>query len=192
MSEKQRPGRILTPDGFVSGLMTFDTHVLAIETEAVADSAPMILPGFVDLHVPGGGGADVMQGADAVRTAARLHARHGTTSFLPATITAPEDDLTAALAGIAEVQEERFSGEARVLGAHMEGPFINADRLGAQPPHARPPEAEFLAAVCAGKNRETRYPGTRNRGWHGRHRNFGAGRNRGADWPYRRRLRHRL
>lgn len=151
MSEKQRPGRILTPDGFVSGLMTFDTHVLAIETEAVADSAPMILPGFVDLHVPGGGGADVMQGADAVRTAARLHARHGTTSFLPATITAPEDDLTAALAGIAEVQEERFSGEARVLGAHMEGPFINADRLGAQPPHSRPPEAEFLAAVCAGK-----------------------------------------
>lgn len=149
MSEDQRVGRILTPDGWVAGRIVFDTHVVAIEPGAVASGAPRIIPGFVDLHVPGGGGADVMQGADAVRIAARLHAQHGTTSFLPATITAPEDQLRSALAGIGTVQGERRSGEARVLGAHMEGPFINAARLGAQPPFARGPEAAFIADVCA-------------------------------------------
>lgn len=109
--------------------------------------APHIIPGFVDLHVPGGGGADVMQGEAAVRTAALLHARHGTTSFLPATITAPEEELVVALAGIGKVQTERQPGEARVLGAHMEGPYINQARLGAQPPFARDPDPAFLAAV---------------------------------------------
>ncbi|MDE0780351.1 MAG: N-acetylglucosamine-6-phosphate deacetylase [Alphaproteobacteria bacterium] len=151
MSEEQRVGRILTSSGWVAGRIVYDGHVLAIEPGAVALGAPRIIPGFVDLHVPGGGGADVMQGADAVRTAARLHARHGTTSFLPATITAPEEELISALAGISEVQAKRASGEARVLGAHMEGPYINGGRLGAQPPFSRDPESKFIASVCAGQ-----------------------------------------
>lgn len=149
MNQEQQVGRILTPEGWVAGRIVYDTHIRAIEPGAVPDGAPAIIPGFVDLHVPGGGGADVMQGADAVRTAAKLHARHGTTSFLPATITAPREDLEVALSGIGEVQSEREAGEARVLGAHMEGPFINAEKLGAQPPHARDPEDDFIAEVCA-------------------------------------------
>ena len=151
MSEEQRSGRILTSDGWVEGNINYNTHVLSIEPGLVASGAPQIIPGFVDLHVPGGGGADVMQGADAVRVAARLHARHGTTSFLPATITAPQDELASALGGIGSVQTERGSGEARVLGAHMEGPYINAGRLGAQPPFARDPDSNFIASVCAGQ-----------------------------------------
>ncbi len=147
MSESQRTGHILTPDGWVDGRVDFDSHIVVIEEDEVPADAPYIIPGFVDLHVPGGGGADVMQGEAAVRTAARLHARHGTTSFLPATITAAEDELISALAGIGEVQTERQSGEARVLGAHMEGPYINAARLGAQPPFARDPDPAFLEAV---------------------------------------------
>jgi len=148
MSEAQRAGHILTPDGWVDGLIAFDTHVETIEVNEVPTDAPFIIPGFVDLHVPGGGGADVMQGEEAVRTAARLHARYGTTSFLPATITAPEDELVVALAGIGKVQSAREPGEARVLGAHMEGPYINAARLGAQPPFARDPDPAFVDVVA--------------------------------------------
>ena len=96
MSDSHRSGHILTPEGWVDGRIEFDSHVLAIEEGEVAADAPFIIPGFVDLHVPGGGGADVMQGEAAVRTAAQLHAHHGTTSFLPATITAPEDELVKA------------------------------------------------------------------------------------------------
>tara|TARA_R110002110_G_scaffold284986_1_gene499091 strand:+ start:72330 stop:73430 length:1101 start_codon:yes stop_codon:yes gene_type:complete len=144
MRDSHRAGHILTPEGWVDGRIEFDSHVLAIEEDEVAADAPFIIPGFIDLHVPGGGGADVMQGEAAVRTAARLHARHGTTSFLPATITAPEDELVKALAGIGKVQTARETGEARVLGAHMEGPYINAARLGAQPPFARDPDPAFV------------------------------------------------
>ncbi|MEP4887380.1 MAG: amidohydrolase family protein, partial [Alphaproteobacteria bacterium] len=147
MSESQRAGHILTPDGWVDGQIAFDSHIVAIEEGEIPADAPYVIPGFVDLHVPGGGGADVMQGEEAVRTAAQLHARHGTTSFLPATITAPEDELVAALAGIGKVQTARQPGEARVLGAHMEGPYINAVRLGAQPPFARDPDPAFLEVV---------------------------------------------
>ncbi|MGB0625413.1 MAG: N-acetylglucosamine-6-phosphate deacetylase [Alphaproteobacteria bacterium] len=148
MSNSERSGRVLTPDGWVEGRIAFDSHILSITEDEVPDNAPRIIPGFVDLHVPGGGGADVMQGEEAVRTAARLHARHGTTSFLPATITAPEDELVAALTGIGNVRSDRRIGEARVLGAHMEGPYINADRLGAQPPFARDPDPAFLSAIA--------------------------------------------
>ncbi len=149
MSEQRRIGRILTTEGWVSGQLVHDTHFRVVEAGAVAVDAPRIIPGFVDLHVPGGGGADIMEGDDAVRTVARLHARHGTTSFLPATITSAQDELSSALDGIAAAQAERGSGEARVLGAHMEGPYINPDRLGAQPPHAREPDPAFLEQVCA-------------------------------------------
>ncbi len=150
MSEQRLVGRFLTPKGWISGQLVHDTHIRALESGAVASGAPRIIPGFVDLHVPGGGGADVMQGADAVRTAARLHARHGTTSFLPATVTAPQDVLSEAFSGIGVVQGAREPGEARVLGAHMEGPYINPGRLGAQPPHPREPDTEFVDSVCAG------------------------------------------
>lgn len=149
MTESERAGHILTPDGWVDGRIAFDSHVLTITADEVPDAAPHILPGFVDLHVPGGGGADVMQGEDAVRTAARLHARHGTTAFMPATITAPEDELVAALAGVGAVQADRRPGEARVIGAHMEGPYINAARLGAQPPFARDPDAGFIETISS-------------------------------------------
>ena len=149
MSEQRRIGRILTNEGWVSGQLVYDSHFRAVETGAVAADAPRIIPGFVDLHVPGGGGADVMEAGDAVRTVARLHARHGTTSFLPATITAARDDLEDALSAIGLAQAERGEHEARVLGAHMEGPYINPERLGAQPPHAREPEPDFVDAVCA-------------------------------------------
>ncbi|MBT4905410.1 MAG: N-acetylglucosamine-6-phosphate deacetylase [Rhodospirillaceae bacterium] len=147
MSESQRAGHILTPEGWVDGRIEFDSHIVTIEEDEVPTDASYIIPGFVDLHVPGGGGADVMQGEEAVRTAAQLHAMHGTTSFLPATITAPEDELITALAGIGKAQTERQTGEARVLGAHMEGPYINEAKLGAQPPFARDPDPAFLEVV---------------------------------------------
>jgi N-acetylglucosamine-6-phosphate deacetylase len=147
MSESQRAGHILTSGGWVDGRIEFDSHIVTIEEDEVPTDAPYIIPGFVDLHVPGGGGADVMQGEEAVRTAAQLHARHGTTSFLPATITAPEDELITALAGIGKAQTTRQTGEARVLGAHMEGPYINEAKLGAQPPFARDPDPAFLEVV---------------------------------------------
>lgn len=137
----QLRGRILTDDGFLAGVLRFDRHVAEIDVggESV-EPGPWILPGFVDLHVHGGGGGDVMAGEEGLRGACRFHACRGTTSLFATTVTAPTNRLEAALVGVREVRERPGEGEARVLGAHLEGPWIHPDRLGAQPPHAREPE----------------------------------------------------
>ncbi|MDP9107910.1 MAG: N-acetylglucosamine-6-phosphate deacetylase, partial [Pseudomonadota bacterium] len=93
----------------------------------------LILPGFIDLHVHGGGGRDVMDAGDAINVIARLHARYGTTSLLATTMTSPPEDLQAALESIGRASGARRPGTARVLGVHLEGPYINPGKLGAQP-----------------------------------------------------------
>jgi N-acetylglucosamine-6-phosphate deacetylase len=79
-----------------------------------------------------------MDGGDAALQVAISHARHGTTSLLATTMTAPASDLVHAFKALAPHQEKRAAGSARILGVHLEGPFINAGKLGAQPDFARP------------------------------------------------------
>jgi N-acetylglucosamine-6-phosphate deacetylase len=139
-------GNILTPAGFVHGSLVLDAqgriagiNGTPLDTAAARDNgAPMLLPGFVDLHVHGGAGHDIMEGGDAAVHVARLHARHGTTSLLATTMTAPQADLDMAFAAMAPLCAQRAPNAARVLGVHLEGPYISEARLGAQPPFARP------------------------------------------------------
>ena len=137
-------GRILTPTGWVTGSLHFDDRIIGIDPGPAPADAPAILPGFIDLHVHGGGGADTMEGEVAVRRMASLHARHGTTSLLATTMTAERDDIDRALAGVRAVVEAPARGEASVLGVHLEGPFISPKKLGAQPDAARAAELETL------------------------------------------------
>ena len=149
---RQITGCILTPAGWIRGSLSFGERIEAIDGETlVAPGAgePLILPGFIDLHVHGGGGRDVMDGDGAVDTVARLHARHGTTSLLATTMTAPRADIERALIDVGRVMRQRPAGAARVLGVHLEGPFINPGKLGAQPPQARTGTSEELAALNA-------------------------------------------
>ena len=140
-------GVILTPDGWVRGRLRYAASVLAVEPRADVSDGHFILPGFVDLHVHGGGGTDVMEGAEAVAAMAHFHARHGTTALLATTVTAPAADLLRAAEGIATAPHA--PGSARVLGLHLEGPFINPDALGAQPPHTIAPDLALVDALAA-------------------------------------------
>lgn len=139
-------GRILTPAGLLAGRLEIgdDGRIAGLSGDPLAierarePGAPLLLPGFVDLHVHGGGGRDIMEGGDAALQVARRHAEHGTTAVLATTMTAPVEDLRASLAPIGELARSGSPGVARVLGVHLEGPFINAGKLGAQPDYARP------------------------------------------------------
>ena len=131
--------------------------------EKVGADGGYIGPGYVDLHVHGGAGADFMDGtAAAWRTALRAHARHGTTSVAPTTAVAAPAPLRVALdlarAGVAERGFGLWDGEpgARVLGAHFYGPFFAPGAEGCHPAQPlRLPEADEYAdylrddgAVC--------------------------------------------
>jgi N-acetylglucosamine-6-phosphate deacetylase len=139
-------GHILTPQGFVAGTLEFggDGRIARISgtpltPEAARDaSQPLVLPGFIDLHVHGGGGHDIMEGGDAALRVAELHAGHGTTALLATTMTAPMADLETAFAGLRPACAGRGPRGARILGVHLEGPYINGGKLGAQPNFARP------------------------------------------------------
>ncbi len=104
-------GNILTVDGWIYGSVQAEngrvTSLDGVRVDPATNDAPYILPGFVDLHVHGGGGADIMEGGDAAHTVARLHAKHGTTSLLATTMTAPRDELMAVVAGLGEQSRRR-------------------------------------------------------------------------------------
>lgn len=143
-------GCILTATGWIAGTLHFTDRITAIEGAPVDTPAPpYILPGFVDLHVHGGGGHDMMTGAGAIRGAAALHARHGTTAMLPTSVTAPTAELSVFLEAVAACMDAPDPTGARILGAHLEGPFINPEKLGAQPPHAAAPDPDQLRAWAA-------------------------------------------
>ena len=136
-------GHILTPQGWLRGeLAQQGGRIGAVagqpvtEAEVLGSRLPVLLPGFIDLHVHGGGGHDTMAGGDAIPAIARVHARHGTTALLATTMTAPRADIEAALRALAPHVAQRPAGGARVLGVHLEGPYLNPERLGAQPDFA--------------------------------------------------------
>ena len=106
-------------------------------TDPGANEGDYIIPGFIDLHVHGAGGMDIMQAGDAPHVVAAAHARHGTTSLLATTMTSPPEDINAALKAIGAACLARRPGGAHILGVHLEGPYINAAKLGAQPDYAR-------------------------------------------------------
>jgi N-acetylglucosamine-6-phosphate deacetylase len=85
------------------------------------------VPGFIDLHCHGGGGASVDEGEDAIGTALAVHGAHGTTRSVLSLVTASVDELAAQL----ELNARVAASDDRVLGAHLEGPFLDHEFRGA-------------------------------------------------------------
>jgi N-acetylglucosamine-6-phosphate deacetylase len=97
------------------------------------DDSHFIFPGFIDVHIHGAAGADVMDATEiAMSTMTQVLPKEGTTSFLATTITQSDGVISKALSNIASFMKTEYKG-AEVLGVHLEGPFINQKYAGAQP-----------------------------------------------------------
>ncbi|HEX4010413.1 MAG TPA: N-acetylglucosamine-6-phosphate deacetylase [Solirubrobacteraceae bacterium] len=146
-----RSERIVTPGGVVAGEVVvqdgriarvdLDVNVVDVDGStgpAVLDlGARWLVPGFIDLHVHGGGGYQVNGArAEDIAGLARFHAGHGTTGLLATAVAAAPDELVATMEsiGAAAAAAGRRSGAARVLGAHLEGPFLSLGLPGAMDP----------------------------------------------------------
>jgi N-acetylglucosamine-6-phosphate deacetylase len=127
-----RGGRVVTPDGVRSDdVVVRAGRIASIEprgegAEVVELAGRWALPGFIDVHVHGGGGAQCNTAdAEDIRRVARFHAEHGTTSLLATTVAAPVEELAAAMRAIRAAAAAPSDGGAEVLGAHLEGPFLS-------------------------------------------------------------------
>lgn len=132
-------------------------RLTAIEPPDVDARAYVALPGMIDLHIHGGFGRDMMEGnPEAIRAVAQRLVQHGVTAFLVTPLTAPWDAIRHCIRAAREARTDGSTG-ARVLGCHLEGPFINPKRAGAQPPeYIRPPSVQELETELGDLIRELR------------------------------------
>lgn len=143
------PATIIIEQGRIATISTWRVEKPAGAREIDAQGN-LVLPGFIDLHIHGGKGSDVMDGTvEAVHKLARHLAAHGITGFLATTVTASLADTVAAASVVREARAAASPGAA-ILGMHIEGPYINPARRGAQnPAHIRAPSTAEMEQVIA-------------------------------------------
>lgn len=144
-------GTVLVTGGIITEVKEGNIDVSdAIEIDA---KGSYIAPGFIDIHVHGGGGHDFMDGSEtAFLKIAETHARYGTTSMVPTTLTSEKKDLLETLELYEKADKNNING-AQFLGMHLEGPYFAMSQRGAQDPrYIRDPDPAEYKDVIAHSN----------------------------------------
>lgn len=152
-------GNVVLPDRILAGgsVLVEGRHIAAIGVpcpsgaEMVDARGGYILPGFIDIHVHGGGNADFMDcTSEAFRQVARSHCAHGTTALCPTTMTCADSLLEQVISCFLNTRSRPLDG-AELLGLHLEGPFFSTAAKGSQPITAqRVPTKEVLNRILDG------------------------------------------
>ncbi len=137
-------GIVKTNIGIENGRIAYIGNGESIEP--IFETDGIVVPGFIDEHIHGAGGADAMDGTvEALQTISEFIAREGTTGFLATTMTQSPENITNALKAVKKVRENGEYKGAEVLGVHLEGPFISPKHVGAQPlEYVATPDAELF------------------------------------------------
>jgi N-acetylglucosamine-6-phosphate deacetylase len=146
-------GRILTPHRLIAGgtVLVYDGKIVAVEqghtelpgAREIDAGGKFVAPGFIDMHVHGGGGHDFMDSSvSAFLHIAEMHTRYGTTAMLPTTLTSGLEGILDTLQAYEQAHALNEKG-ARFLGMHLEGPYFAMSQRGAQDPrYIRDPDPE--------------------------------------------------
>lgn len=141
-------GTVVVQDGKISGI---HKEKISIPGATIIDAqGQYISPGFIDIHIHGGGGSDFMDGTvEAFLTIAETHAQYGTTAMVPTTLTAEKPDLLNTLDVFEEAKKQNNKG-ASFLGIHLEGPYFALSQRGAQDPrYIRNPDPKEYEEILA-------------------------------------------
>jgi len=153
-------GRIITPGKIIiGGSMLVKDGVIAEINEGNIDvpdatvidaTGKYVSPGFIDLHIHGGGGHDFMDNTvEAFLEIARTHAKYGTTAMSPTTLSSSKEDLLETLR-IYDLADKQNTGGAQFIGMHLEGPYFALNQCGAQDPrYIRNPDPEEYKEILA-------------------------------------------
>lgn len=148
-------GKIITPDALLEGkALLFNEKIADIADEnsinknnfdIIDAKNNYVSPGFIDTHIHGSGGKDAMDGdMQSLKVISSISAQNGVTAFLPTTMTMSKDKIYTALTAIREAMHSALPG-AKILGAHLEGPFISKEYKGAQKEdYILKPDYEFI------------------------------------------------
>ncbi len=146
-------GIVLCEDGQITFVGASTEAEPAPNSRIIDATGQFVLPGFIDTHVHGSGGDDVMiSGAAGIRRAGKNMLRYGTTAWLPTTIAARHEEI---LFAIEETRQAQGTPEAmaQILGLHLEGPYLNIRFKGAQPDEGiREPNFDELDELLAAAN----------------------------------------
>ncbi|MBS6195043.1 MAG: N-acetylglucosamine-6-phosphate deacetylase [Clostridiales bacterium] len=126
-------GEVLISDGLIEYIRHPDEIKESLADEIIDVKGNYISPGFIDVHVHGGGGHEVMScDADEIVKMCSAHSRYGTTSIVPTTLATPIPQLKAAMDAVRRAKKQ--SKDCNILGIHLEGPFLAPEQAGAQEP----------------------------------------------------------
>ena len=137
-------GKIINHDTSFFGEIYFNNEIEKI-TKDINVGDNIIIPGYVDLHCHGGNGFDTMDGSESIKKMASYHLNKGTTTLLATTWTNTLEYTYKALTGFNNL----INNDSNLIGVHLEGPFINPNKLGAQPPLTQKPSIAFIEKIMA-------------------------------------------
>jgi N-acetylglucosamine-6-phosphate deacetylase len=145
--EEIRDAVLVVEDGVIRAIGSRDAVTVPAGARRLEARSATLVPGFVDVHIHGAGGHDVMDASEAaLRTVAQTVARFGATSLVATTVTAPLDRTCRSVEAMARcIRAGQSPGAAEILGVHFEGPFLSRIRCGAQPAEwLQPPSVASL------------------------------------------------
>jgi N-acetylglucosamine-6-phosphate deacetylase len=143
-------GTVMIANGLITGIVEGDVDTDGRDVIEIDAHGKYVAPGFIDIHVHGGGGFDFMDGtAEAFLKIAEMHVQYGTTSMVPTILTSDKETILRTFSLYEEAKTKNVAG-AQFLGMHLEGPYFAMNQRGAQDPrYIRDPDPEEYKEIIS-------------------------------------------